>query len=229
MIGTIFNACMILLGSFIGSLFKKGLPDKYEKILFEAMGLAATGIGINAVVSNMPKSKFPVLFIVSLALGSVIGTFFKIEERFQNLTKKAGGKKLSEGLSTAVLLFCIGTLSILGPIMSALNHDYTYLFTNGTLDFVTSIVLATSYGIGISFAAPILFCWQGLIYVTALFFGDFMSKSLFVELSVVGGFLIAASGLNILKLKQFKIMNMLPALLIPVLFFLFKSLFFRFF
>lgn len=218
MTGTIVNTCTILAGSVIGSIFKKGIREEQQNALYTAMGLAATGLGINAVVQNMPDSKYPVLFIVSLALGSLIGTMIDIDGRFQRLTEKLSVGQLSKGLSTGILLFCIGTLSILGPIQSALYGDHTYLFTNATLDFVTSMVLASTYGIGMALTAGVLFCWQGAIYLLALMLGSFMTADMMTELSVVGGFLIASSGLSILNIKDCRTMNMLPSLVIPVLF-----------
>mgnify|MGYP002797953854 FL=1 len=218
MIGTIVNTCTILAGSVIGSVLKKGIRKEQQNALYTAMGLAATGLGINAVVQNMPDSNYPVLFIVSLALGSLLGTMLDIEGRFKKLTDRLSVGELSRGLSTGILLFCIGTLSILGPIQSALYGDHTYLFTNATLDFVTSMVLASTYGIGMTLSAGVLFCWQGLIYVCALALGNFMTADMMTELSIVGGFLIASSGLSILNIKDCKTMNMLPSLVIPVAF-----------
>ena len=121
MLGTIVNTGTILVGSLVGSVIKKGIKDEYKDALFNAMGLAAAGLGINAVVQSMPKSNYPVLFIVALAVGSLLGTILNIDGRFQKLTERFAGKgRLGEGLSTGILLFCIGTLSILGPINSAL-------------------------------------------------------------------------------------------------------------
>ena len=105
-------------------------------------------------------------------------------------------------------------------MQSALYGDHTYLFTNATLDFVTSTVLASTYGIGMALAAPVLFCWQGAIYLGATYLQNFLTDSLMAEITIVGGFLIAASGLSILNLKDCKTLNMLPALVVPVLFFL---------
>ncbi len=224
MLGTIVNTCTICIGSLIGSLVKKGIKEKYQNVLFTAMGLAATALGINAVVSHMPDSRYPVLFIASLAIGGVAGTFLDLDGKFQRLTARFSNGKLGEGLATGVLLYCIGTLSILGPVMSALYGDNTYLFTNATLDLVTSTVLASTYGIGMLLAAPILFCWQGMFYLlarfvcTAFFTGDLLND-LITELSIVGGVLIASSGLGILKIKDCKTLNLLPSLLLPVLFF----------
>ena len=218
MIGTIVNTCTILAGSVIGSVLKKGIRKEQQNALYTAMGLAATGLGVNAVVQNMPDSSYPVLFIVSLALGSLLGTMLDIEGRFKKLTDRLSVGELSRGLSTGILLFCIGTLSILGPIQSALYGDHTYLFTNAALDFVTSMVLASTYGIGMALSAGVLFCWQSLIYVCALALGNFMTADMMTELSIVGGFLIASSGLSILNIKDCKTMNMLPSLVIPVAF-----------
>lgn len=226
MLGTIVNTGTILAGSLIGSVIKKGIRDEYKDALFNAMGLAATGLGINAVVQNMPRSNYPVLFIVALALGSLAGTILNIDGRFQKLTERFAGKgRLGEGLSTGILLFCIGTLSILGPINSALYGDNTYLFTNATLDLVTSCVLASAYGIGMTLTAGVLFLWQGSIYLLACLLGDFMSADMMTEISIVGGFLIASSGISILKIKEIKTLNMLPCLLVPVLFFVITGFF----
>lgn len=226
MLGTIVNTGTILTGSIVGSVLRKNIKEKYQNALYTAMGLAATGLGINAVVSHMGDSKFPVLFIVSLALGSLVGTVFDIDGRFQGLVGKFSKSNLGQGLSTGILLYCIGTLSILGPVMSALYGDNTYLFTNAALDLVTSMVLASTYGIGMALAAPVLFCWQGLIYLIAHYVsGSFFSEDLVAELCIVGGFLIASSGLGILKIKDCKTLNMLPALAVPILFFALKGIF----
>ncbi|MBR5229024.1 MAG: DUF554 domain-containing protein [Firmicutes bacterium] len=231
MLGTITNTACIIAGSVVGSVLKKGIKDEYSDVLFTAMGLAAAGLGINSIVKNMPQSNYPVLFIVSLALGGLLGTILDIDGKFQGLTEKiqnkmgkSSGKRLGEGLTTGILLYCIGTLSILGPIQSALYGDNTFLFTNATLDLVTSMVLASTYGIGMILAAPVLFCWQGSIYLLATMLGDFMTTEIMTEISIVGGFLIFSSGLGILKIKEIKTLNMLPALLVPVLWFIGRSI-----
>ena len=227
MIGTIVNTGTILAGSVLGSVLRKGIKEKYQDALYTAMGLAAAALGINAVVSNMPKSRYPVLFIVSLAIGSLIGAVLDLDARFQGMVGRYSKSNLGQGLSTGILLYCIGTLSILGPVMSALHGDNTYLFTNATLDFVTSTVLASTYGIGMAFAAPVLFCWQGAIYLVARnLSGTFFSEEMIAELCIVGGVLIASSGLSILKIKDCKALNMLPALAVPMLFFVIKNFLF---
>lgn len=218
MLGTIVNTCTILVGSIIGSIIHKGIKTKYQDVLFTAMGLAAFGIGINSICQNMPKSEYPVLFIVSLAVGGLIGTVLDFQGRVDMLSMRVESKGGSmQGIITGVLIFCIGTLSMVGPINAALTGDYTYLFTNATLDFVTSMVLASTYGISMVLAAPILFCWQGAIYLVAYIVGDIISSRMITEMSVVGGFLIATTGMSILKIKDFKTLNFIPSLFVPVI------------
>ena len=219
MLGTIVNVGCILSGSVIGSFVSRGINEKYKTALFDALGLATIGLGVNAFVSNMPKSEYPVLFIASLAIGTVLGTWLDLNGKFQGLLQKAkGGSKLAEGLSTAILLFCIGTLSILGPIESRLNGNNTYLFTNATLDFVSSIILSSAYGIGIAIAALVLFCWQGSIYAFAGLIAPYMTPQLMAEVSILGGVFLMSSGLGILQIRDCKTLNMLPALLVPPVF-----------
>lgn len=220
MIGTIVNTATILTGSVIGSIVNKGIKEEYQGALFNAMGLAAFMLGVNAVVSHMGSSQYPVLFIASLAIGSLLGTIWDLDGKFKKLTSRFASSNLGEGLSTAILLFCIGTLSIVGPIESAINGNHTYLFTNATLDFVSSMVLASTYGIGIALAGIVLFFWQGAIFLGASFLSAFLSDALMAEISIVGGVLIATSGLSILKIKDCKTMNMLPSLLVPAVWFI---------
>ena len=209
MIGTIVNACTILLGSVLGGTFKRFLSKKLEDALLGALGMAAFGIGISNVVKNMPDSKYPVLFIVSLALGVLCGTLLDIDGRLKRAAApkakagaeaaasdklpgpSAGRGRLIDGLTTGCLIYCIGALSILGPIEAALRGDHTLLFTNATLDLVTSTVLAATYGYGMMIAAGVLFLWQGSIYVLTLSLGEFISSAMMTELSIVGGFMIA--------------------------------------
>lgn len=221
MLGTLVNTATIVIGSAVGALARRGLGKRYQEILYAAMGLAAVGIGVNAIVTSMSQSIYPVLFIASLAIGGVLGTAIDIDGRFSRFVSKRSkdGEGLAQGLSTAIMIFCIGAPSILGPINSALYGDETYLLTNATLDLVTSMVLASSFGFGIAFAAIVLFCWQGAIWLLAGFLAPFLDGGLMVEITLVGGFMILASGLGILKVKEIPVMNLLPALFIPPLWF----------
>ena len=234
MLGTIVNTCTIIIGSIAGATLKQRIRPEWQSVLYTAMGLASLSLGFNAVCKNMPQSNHPVLFVISLALGGLLGTMLNLSGRFDTLVQRLKKKKssnskedtkehnLAQGLSTGILLYCIGTLSILGPINSALLGDETFLFTNATLDLVTSAVLAATYGYGMAWAAPVLFCWQGTWYMTAKMFGNVIPDDMLCEMSIVGGTLIAASGLAILGIKDCKTLNLLPSLFVPVVFFLLK-------
>ncbi|MBO5676613.1 MAG: DUF554 domain-containing protein [Bacteroidaceae bacterium] len=234
MLGTIVNTATIILGTSLGALLKKGVKPQYQEGLYNAMGFSAVALGLNAFVQHLPKSQYPVLFIVCLAVGSLIGYSLNLTGQFNTLVARrddasgngmpAGGKRLAEGLSTGILLYCVGTLSMLGPVVSALQGDNTYLFTNATLDFVTSMVLASTYGWGMLWAAPVLFLWQGAFYGVASLSAGAIQEELITELSIVGGILIFASGLSILGIKESKTLNMLPALFLPILYFLMRSM-----
>ena len=247
MLGTIVNTCTIILGTLAGSLLNRGIKEKYKQVLYTGLGLACLAIGLNATVTNLPKSQYPVLFIVAIALGGVVGTALDIDGRFKRkvdeLTSRqvdelgASGvtsssesnnsstcqrvnsstnKNLSAALATATLVYCIGPLSMLGPVISALKGDNTFLFTNATLDLVTSFVFGSTYGLSMLLAAPILFLWQGLFYLVAMVSSQAVSDALMSELLIVGGLMITASGLSLLGLKDCKTLNYLPALLVPV-------------
>ena len=227
MIGTIVNTACIITGTLVGTLFRKGLGEKYRKTLFNAMGLASIALGANSFVQNMPKSEFPVLFILSLAIGGVVGTALDIDGKTKRVVSRFGGDSFAKGLISACLLYCIGTFSIVGPVLSALQGDNTFLYTNSTLDLVTSMVFATTYGIGMILAAPILFLWQGMFYLIATLASTspLLQGTLVNELAIVGGVLIISSGFSILEIKDCKTLNFLPALLVPVVWFLIKGLF----
>ena len=240
MLGTIINTVTILAGSAFGALVRTGIGEKYKKVLFDGLGLCCLVLGMNASLPNMAKSEFPVLFILSLAIGGLIGTKLDLSGRIDrlndrlNATKKDSDIGSLQGLVTGLLLYCIGTFSIVGPVLSALSPTNgwafnepanTFLYTNATLDFVSSAVLAASFGWIMLLAAPVLFCWQGMFYAIGYYCGDGMPEPMQVELSIVGGVLILSSGLSILGIKDCKTVNLLPSLLVPVLFYLVKMLF----
>ncbi len=237
MLGTIVNTCTILIGGTFGAIVRTGIGEKYKKALFNGLGLCCLVLGINAALPNMAKSEFPVLFILSIAIGGVIGTKLDLAghiDRWNDKLNKRQGKENNalNGLVTGILLYCIGTFSIVGPVLSALSPTQgwsfsepanTFLFTNSTLDLVTNAVLAASYGWIMLLAAPVLFCWQGMFYCIGYFCGEGMPEQMRVELSIVGGVLIVSSGLGILGIKDTKTVNLLPSLLVPVVFYLIKG------
>lgn len=232
MVGTIVNTCCIIVGTIVGTLLHRGIREQYKQTLYTGLGLASLAIGLNATLTHLDESRYPVLFIVSIALGGIVGTWLDIDGRFKRAVDRhshkkdqsGNGSRLGEGLSTAILLYCIGPLSMLGPVISALKGDNTFLYTNATLDFVSSTVFASTYGIGMILAAPVLFCWQGMFYLIARISSTAISNALMAELLIIGGLLITASGLALLQLKDCKTLNFLPSLLVPVVWYLIMAL-----
>jgi len=231
MIGTIVNTCTIVAGTLMGVALHKGIKEKYKNVLYDALGLACFAIGLNAVVTNLPKSEYPVLFIAAMAIGSVVGVALDIDGHFHRLVERKSKpttvegaspsrSHLADGLATATLVYCIGPLSMLGPVISALRGDHTFLFTNATLDLVTATIFGSTYGIGMLLAAPVLLLWQGMFYCVALISSNAVSEALMAELLIVGGLLITGSGLSLLRIKDCHVLNMLPALAVPPLWFL---------
>ena len=230
MIGTIVNVAAIVVGITCGSRLGIAIKEEYKRSLFDGLGLCCIVLGVNAVVQYLPQSPYPVLFILAIAIGGVIGTVLHLDRRVQSLSNHNPGAM--QGLATGVLLFCIGTFSIVGPIMAALSPTRgwalseaanTFLYTNATLDLVTSAVLAASYGRIMYIAAPILFCWQGLFYGVTLAFSRAIPEPMRADLCVVGGVLILSSGLSILNINDCKTINMLPSLVVPVVFYLIRN------
>lgn len=238
MLGTIINTCTIIIGSAFGAIVREGIGEKYKSALFNGLGLACLVLGMNASLPNMAKSEYPVMFILSLAIGGLIGTRLDLAGRLDRLNAKLNARSGKEnnslnGLVTGILLYCVGTFSIVGPVLSALSPSQgwdlgesanTFLYTNATLDLVSSAVLAASFGWIMVLAAPVLFCWQGMYYSIAYFFGEAMPEPMRCELSIVGGVLIISSGLSILGIKDCKTVNLLPSLLVPVVFYIIKGM-----
>ncbi len=228
MLGTIVNTICIIAGSAAGSIMRRRIDSTIQTALFNAMGIVTLALGANMAVQNLPKSQYPVLFIAAMAIGSVVGVALDIDGRFHRLvdrkSKREGSAvsraRLADGLATATLIYCIGPLSMLGPVISALEGDHTFLFTNATLDLVTATIFGSTYGIGMLLAAPVLFLWQGLFYCVAMLSSQAVSDALMAELLIVGGLLITGSGLSLLRIKDCHVLNMLPALLVPPLWFL---------
>ncbi len=224
MYAIIINAIAVIAGSAIGALFRKGISEKYINVLNTAMGLCALVLGMNVAIQSMQKTTYPALFIFCLSIGALVGTVLKLDQRMEKATQRISTSNLAEGITTGILLCCVGTLAMMGPVMSALYGDNTYLMTAATLNLVTMIVVASSYGFGVSLTAIVVFLWMSGIYAIALLSRSFISDELIAEVSLVGGILIAASGLGVLHIKDCKTINLLPALLVPMIFFAIKSL-----
>lgn len=227
MTGTIVNTIGIIIGSLLGLKIKKGLSKRYNDIIMEAIPLAVLFIGISGAITNMTKSTEPILFIIALLLGAIIGEFLNIElqlnrlsDLLQKLSKNNKNNNFAKGFVSATLIFCVGTMAILGAIEGGLKGDNTILYAKTILDTVTSIILASTFGIGVLFSALSVFIYQGLITIFAQFFNEIITDAMLVEISIVGGILIFSLGISMLGIKKIKSANMLPAILIPFIYYL---------
>jgi len=218
MIGTFVNAGAVVAGGIVGMLLNKSLHDRFKTIYFQAVGLFTIAIGIS-MVYNMQH----ILIVVSsLAIGSLFGEWMNLEkgtERMSNYLKKKfriGSDRFSEGLITAFLLYCIGSMTILGAIQEGTGGSSDLLLTKSLMDGFSSILLASAFGVGVIVSAIPLLVFQGGITLLAMYAGSFFTPAIIQGLTSVGGILLMGLGVNILEIKKLRIMNMLPALLVVV-------------
>lgn len=229
MLGTIVNTIAILVGGFVGLLLRGGIPQKYKTIVTQATGLSVLALGLAGAISkiNEPEAN-PILFIVSLVVGGLLGEWLGIEAGLEKLgnwlqgklrTKKEYGS-ISTGFVAASLMFCVGTMAVLGALESGMQNQHTTLFAKSTLDGITAIVMASSLGMGVLFSSISVFLYQGAITLLAGAISPFLSAAMLREIALVGGVMIAALGLNMLGITKIKVGNMLPAILVPVVYYL---------
>ena len=224
MIAVFVNTGTVIFGSLLGLLFRKGIPEKILNALLSAIGLATVAIGI----AGLSELDNPLLLILSLAIGSVIGALLDPEGWLEKLSQKVKSKnrhsdhRITEGIVTATLLFCVGSMTLTGSLNAGLSGDYTLIFTKSILDLCSSCVLAASLGIGVLFSAGCLFCIQGALTLLAGLLAPFLTECA-GALSACGAVLTVAIGLNLIGVTKFKVANMLPSLfLVPLLFRLFQ-------
>ena len=227
MLGTIVNSIAIIIGSFAGIILKKGIKDEYKNTIMDGIGLSVIIIGIIGGI----KAQNIILIIGSIVLGSIIGEIIGVERRLNqlgdNMEKRfgKGDSNFSKGFITASLVYCIGAMAIVGSLESGLIGNHETLFAKSVLDGISAIIFASTLGIGVAFSAIPVFLYQGSITLLANVVKDFMTPDVINEMSAVGGILIMAIGINILEIKKIKIGNMLPAIFIPIIYFLLTGLF----
>ncbi len=227
MLGTIVNSLAILFGALFGLLLRGGMKPRYKEIIISVLGLSVVCIGLSTALEGLLSGEAePLLYIVSLVIGAAIGETLKIESRLESLgdviQSKIGssGGNVSQGFVTASLTFCVGTMAILGAIESGIQGVHTALFTKSLLDGVTSIIFASTLGLGVVFSAVSVFVYQGILTILAAQIQQYMTNDMMREISIIGGIMIFAIGLNMLEIKRFKVGNMLPAILIPVVYYM---------
>ncbi|NNU78332.1 DUF554 domain-containing protein [Clostridium estertheticum] len=225
MLGTIVNSLSIIIGGFIGSSFKNKICDTYTETIMKGLGLCVILIGLKGAlqVNNI------LLLIISVTLGTLIGEVIKIEKGIENIgalleSKVSSQSGIANGFVTASLVFCVGAMSIMGSLESGLSKNYSILYAKSLLDGIFAIIFSSTLGIGVCFSAISVFIYQGIITLTASLMKQFLITSVVSEMSAVGGLLIVAIGANMLDIKRIKVGNMLPAIFIPLLYYIFKCI-----
>ena len=230
-LGTIVNTAAVIFGGVLGILLKNGIAKRFEKILMQALGLATTFIGLSGTLKHMLvvengsiTTQGTTLLIFSLVLGSLLGEWVNIESKMEKIgiklksaAKVKSDNRFVDGFVNASLIICVGAMAIVGAMQDGLTGDSSMLITKSLLDFVIVAVLTATYGIGASFSAIPIFIYQGLITLIAALFGAIISDVLIAELSFVGNALVFCVGVNLVREKTFRVANMLPALLVPIL------------
>ncbi len=217
--GTLFNAITVIVGSLLGLLIRKRLPKRFINMVFVALGLFTIVLGIKMAL----QSNELLLMVFSLVLGGLLGEWVQIEKRLEagvdrlKAKSKIESSKFTEGLTTAFMLFCVGSLTILGAFEEGLGKPPNLLITKGVMDGFSSIALSAAFGIGVLFSVVPLVLYQGGLTIFAAYLAPFLNDLMINELSAVGGVLIVGVGISILEVKEISIINLLPALFISPL------------
>ena len=234
MFGFLVNALGVVAGGFLGLLFRKFIKKDYCDSVLKAMGVVVLLVGLFGVIENTVsfdsgKLSFEgtLLLIISIAVGTFIGEFLKIDDHLNNLALKLEQKvnkgKISEGFITATALYCVGAMTIIGTLNDTLGDPNT-IYLKSALDMVTSIVLASTLGIGVLFSAGSIIIYQGGLTLIFALLNNVIDQSALLELtrliSMVGYVLVSAIGFNLILKDKMKVTNMLPALIIPIIYYL---------
>lgn len=219
MLGVLVNVVTVFIGSMVGLLLKRGIPQRLTEALMTGIGLCTIFIGISGAL----KGENTLVLILSMAIGTVIGTLLDIDKQLNRLAahvesrfkQKDGKITVAEGFVTASLLFCVGAMTIVGSLQAGLTGDYEMLYTKSTLDLISSCVLAASLGIGVLFADVFVFVFQGGLVLMAGVIAPFLTEYAVNEMTCAGSVLIIALGLNLIGVTKIKVANYLPVILIP--------------
>lgn len=220
MLGTIVNSIAIIFGALLGIIIKKGMKEKYKTTVMDGIGLSVVIIGIMGGI----ESNNIILIIASIVVGSIVGEILDIDSKLENLGNNMekkfgkGDSNFSKGFVTASLVYCIGAMAIVGALESGLTGNHETLFAKSILDGITAIIFSSTFGIGVAFAAIPVFIYQGIITLLANSAKDLLTTTVINEMSAVGGILILAIGINILGIKKIKVANMLPSIIIPLIY-----------
>jgi len=225
MIGAIVNTLAAVVGGLLGSLLKKGIPERFADLVQKGLALCVLYIGIKGSLVGTNT----LVTILSLVLGAILGELLDIDRGIERLGAWAqrklsrGGSRLGEGFVTASLLFCVGSMAVVGSLQSGLTGNHETIFTKSMLDFVSAIILASSLGLGVCLSGAFVLVYQGAIVLLARWAAPVLSDYVVAEMSCAGSLLIVALGLNMLGIAKIKVANLLPAMFLPIVLCLFMK------
>ncbi|MGL4737960.1 MAG: DUF554 domain-containing protein [Cellulosilyticaceae bacterium] len=217
-LGTFVNVICIIVGGLIGILAKKGIPDRFASLIMNGIGLVTFVIGISFA---LPSQNILVV-IISIVIGGIIGEWIDLDARLERVANRVKGKvkgadsRLTEGIVTATLLFCVGSMAIMGALDSGIRGDHSILFTKSVMDGISSAIFASSMGLGVVISAVPVLIYQGLITVLASFLEPVLTTAVITEVNAVGGILLMGLSLSVLDIKKIKVVNLLPALVVVI-------------
>ena len=228
--GVIVNTMTVILGSLMGLIFKKNVSSKYTDAVMCGLGICTIYIGISGAISAGSDAQAnPVMPIIAIALGVLLGTILDIDGKLAkiganieqkvsngNTSNKTKGK-IAEGFVSACLLFCVGSMTIVGGINAGISGDNTLYFTKSALDLVSSTVLSVSFGVGVLFSAAFVLLFQGGIVFAATLIEPLLTTHMISEMNCVGSLLIVLIGLNLMGITKIKVADYLPSILIALL------------
>ena len=225
MIGAIVNTLAAVVGGLLGSLLKKGIPERFADLVQKGLALCVLYIGIKGSLVGTNT----LVTILSLVLGAILGELLDIDRGIERLGAWAqrklskGDSRLGEGFVTASLLFCVGSMAVVGSLQSGLTGNHETIFTKSMLDFVSAIILASSLGLGVCLSGAFVLVYQGAIVLLARWAAPVLSDYVVAEMSCAGSLLIVALGLNMLGIAKLKVANLLPAMFLPIILCLFMK------
>jgi uncharacterized membrane protein YqgA involved in biofilm formation len=218
-VGSLINAAVIVAGGCIGMLLGNRLPERVRLIVFQGLGLCTLAIGMQMTF----KTSNPLYMVGSILVGAIIGELIRLEDRITGggeAVKRllgSGNARFTEGFVTATLLFCIGSMAIIGPLEEGLHGDRTIVLTKSMLDFFASIALGAALGSGVMFSSVPLLIYQGSITLFADSLRPYVSELIKTELTAVGGVMIIGIGINLLEIKKIRLSNLLPGLVVIII------------
>lgn len=218
--GTVFNSITVLFGGTLGLLIGKFIPERLQSAIFNCLGLFTVYVGINMSLST----KDSIAVLLSLVLGTVTGDLLGIEDKLNNLgdtiKKKlhTSDSGFTQGFVSATLLFCVGSMAIIGAFNDGLRHDPELLITKGIMDGIAALLFASSLGIGVIFSIVPMFVYQGGLTLMAIYISPFITPEMYANISGIGGLMIMGIGLNLMRITKLKLGDMLPGLIYVVIF-----------